>query len=705
MLESPPPRRELEPEPLPLALRAATLGIIAAVLLGVLVTRLWALQILHADQYIAAAAQNTRYSVLPAQRGLVIDAEGKPMVTNSPTLAVQINPGTLPPRVNCKGINKLHPQGMAQQPGCAVMFRLANVLQIPFKGPDGIVTQYWHGQKQNHGHPVVLNAVVTKPEVEYVKERMGQYPGVEFLATYQRAYTPFSMDAANILGHVGPITKEWLHSRFNRPRYLPRTGTMGQGGIELTYDRWLRGTDGKVAQVFDASGNPVGRSYLAAPAQPGSTLKLTIDSGLQKVAERAIQHGINVAQGNGDYEADAGAIVAINPDTGAILAQATLPTYKPTIWVPPYRGQAAVLRKAAAVAKDQSLSSPLLDQAVSGQYPAGSTFKPFTAAAAWDAGILGPGSTLDCSSEFVAPLNHDRGGTVFHNFGPAAGNIDLPRALTISCDTFFYRVGDAFYGQYQDSNGRRESFQRTLRQFGFGHAPAGFDLLSSSGVVPDRAYKLHHLPCIRAGKKKNGYVNSCGLVVTPNDAVIQKTWNPGDDINMAIGQGYLQVTPLQEAVAYSAIANGGKIVRPHVVDSILDPANDNAVVRRGDTKPIRNLHLSSEFLNEVTLGLHGATHDSDGTSGAVFGSYNGTPFDVWGKTGTAQTSSIQNAPDDAWWSGWASDGNRKIVVVAMIKNGGHGGVAAAPAALQVFQKYFHQKVTDVTPSSTADPVR
>ena len=182
------------------------------------------------------------------------------MVTNSPTLAVQINPGTLPPRVNCKGINKLHPEGMAQQPGCAVMFRLANVLQIPFKGPEGIVTQYWHGQKQNHGHPVVLNAVVTKPEVEYVKERMGQYPGVEFLATYQRAYTPYSMDASNILGHVGPITKEWLHSRFNRPRYLPRTGTMGQGGIELTYDRWLRGTDGKVAQVFDASGNPVGRS-------------------------------------------------------------------------------------------------------------------------------------------------------------------------------------------------------------------------------------------------------------------------------------------------------------------------------------------------------------------------------------------------------------------------------------------------------------
>ena len=147
--------------------------------------------------------------------------------------------------------------------------------------------------------------------------------------------------------------------------------------------------------------------------------------------------------------------------------------------------------------------------------------------------------------------------------------------------------------------------------------------------------------------------------VTPNDATIQQTWNPGDDINMAIGQGYLQVTPLQEAVAYSAIANGGKIVRPHVV--VCDPRSRQR--QRGGppgqhpagAKPPPQPGVP----DEVTDGLHGATHDSDGTSGAVFGSYNGTPFDVWGKTGTAQTSSDENAPDDAWWSGWASDGTTR----------------------------------------------
>ena len=623
MLESPPPRRELEPEPLPLALRAATLGIIAAVLLGVLVTRLWALQILHADQYVAAAAQNTRYSVLPAQRGMVIDSQGKTLVSNTPTLAVQINPGTLPTPIDCAGINKQHPAGLAAEPGCQVMFRLANVLQIPFKGPDGIVTQYWHGQKQNHGHPVVLNAVVTKPEVEYVKERMGLYPGVEFIATYQRAYSPFSDDAANILGHVGPITKELLRSRFNRPRYLPRTGSMGQGGVELTYDRWLRGTDGKVAQVFDASGNPVGRSYLAAPAQPGATLKLTIDSSLQKVAERAIQHGINVAQGNGDYRADAGALIAINPDTGGDPGPGD-----PAHLQAQHLGAAVQGPGPGAEGRREGEqgSEPRLAAARPvglGLYPAGSTFKPFTAAAAWNAGILGPGSTEDCTSDFVAPKSHDLGGTVFKNYGPAAGNIDLSRALTISCDTFFYRVGDAFYGQYQD--GGHQRFQHTLRDFGFGRAPAGFDLLSSAGLVPDKAWKRHY-PCFKAGPKKNNYVNSCGYPgMTHDQATIAQTWNPGDDINMAIGQGYLLVTPLQEAIAYSALANGGKIVRPHVVSAILDPANDNAVLRQANTRPVRNLHLSPEFLNEVEIGLHGATHDSDGTSGAVSGATTAPP--------------------------------------------------------------------------------
>ena len=202
MLESPPPRREIEPDPLPLALRAATLGIIAAILLGVLVTRLWALQILHADQYVQAATQQTvRYTTLPAERGMIVDANGVAMVKSSGTLGVQLNPGTLPQPINCDGITKNHREKLKDEPGCAVMFRLADVLQIPFNGPEGIVSQYWYGQRQNHGHPVAIKATVTKSEVEYVTERMNQYRGVEFFSTYQRQYEK----AANWLRkHPGP---------------------------------------------------------------------------------------------------------------------------------------------------------------------------------------------------------------------------------------------------------------------------------------------------------------------------------------------------------------------------------------------------------------------------------------------------------------------------------------------------------------------
>ncbi len=330
-----------------------------------------------------------------------------------------------------------------------------------------------------------------------------------------------------------------------------------------------------------------------------------------------------------------GAIVAMDPSTGAILAQATWPGYDPSIWVPPYKGQNAVLAAANRANKDKSLPSPLNDL-TSAPFPPGSTFKPFTAAAAWRAGLIAPGSQRECSTTYVEPVTHDSAGHVWHNWGPGSGMIDLPTALTISCDTFFYRLGDEFYGLYQ-AHPKQQPFQSELHRFGYGRVPTGYDLLTSSGTVPTPYWKKHDFACGKPGPKAKGYINHCGLRVTPQDAQIQQAWDPGDDVQMAIGQGFLTVTPLQEAVAYSALANGGKVVRPHVVSEILDPANNNAVVRRMSTAPVRNLNLSPEYLAEVEQGLHGATHDSQGTSSAIFGSYTGQPFDVWGKTGTAET--------------------------------------------------------------------
>lgn len=674
-LESPPPRQPREPDPLPLALRAAVLGLVAAALLGVLVFRLWALQVLHSDQYAVAATQNQlRTMPLPAERGVVEDRTGVTMVDNSGTLVVQVNPATLPqPQpVDCTGIRPGHLRALRRNRSCAVLYRLSGVLQIPFAA---VVRQYQRGQLLDPGRPSALKATVTKNQIEYVKERMTEFRGVQFVETYERQY-PLGALAPNILGNVTRVYASDLKNPHFRGEQLDPNGTVGRSGVEWTYDRWLRGIDGEVAQSFDATGLPVGQPYLVRAPQTGDTLQLTIDSKLQRVAQNAIAYGIQVAHADGQAYADRGAIVAMNPDTGAIYALASSPTYSPSIYTPPYTGQKWVL-------SSKNKLQPTLDKASDGEYPAGSTFKPFTAIAAWMSGIIGPGTTLPCTTSYQSP--YDSSHHTFMNWGPINTVINLSTALEISCDTFFYRLGNAFYGQQIAPSGK-ENFQAWLHKLGFGEAPKGFDLLTTAGLVPSKLWKATN-PCFQAGNP-----NPCGYNLSPDQAAIARIWEPGDDINMAIGQGYLLVSPLQEAVAYSALANGGRIVAPHVAHALLDPTTGKPV----DTinPPIvRNLHLPPELLQEIWTGLYGATHAADGTSSAVFANFTPT---VYGKTGTAEVPQDCTNCSDAWWSGWASDGTHKLVVVAMIQDGGHGGVSAAPAALRVFEAFFHKKITATT---------
>ena len=679
-----------------MAIRATALGVVAAALLGLLLFRLWALQVLHSDQAAVAAVQNqVRMTPVPAARGVIVDRAGRLLVSNQTGLSVQINPAGLPQPADCHGIVPGHREALATQPGCAVMFRLAEVLRMRFRE---VVREYLQGQKQNFGYPVTLQAAVTKPEVEFVKERMPSFRGVQFEQSYQRTY-PQGVLAPNILGSVGRVYRSDLpggsQARFFKGEKLDPNGTVGKTGVELIYDRWLRGQDGQVAQSFDAAGFPVGQAYMVRAPQSGDELKLNIDAHLQRVAQQAIQYGIQVAHSTGGTAAYAnrGAIVAMNPDTGAIYALASWPSYNPSVWVPPYTGQKALLATAKRANNDRHVPSPLVDLTSSG-FPAGSTFKPFTAISAWMNGLIGPSTTLPCPGSYISPFDHSH--HVFNNWDPnSIGNIGLSKALEISCDTFFYQLGNAFYGNYLNTNPHKEEFQRSLHQLGFGRVPAGFDLLTTSGLVPTALWKLKN-PCFQAGPKNlcPGYPP-----LSQVQAQIDQTWEPGDDINMAIGQGYLLVSPLQEAIAYSAIANGGKVMRPHVVNSVLNPSTGQ-VVRQFPPLVERNLHLSPTLIDQITQGLYGATHAADGTSTPVFGSYTGHPFTVYGKTGTAEVpQDCQVSPtdtcNDAWWSGWATNGHRRIVVVAMIQDGGHGGVAAAPAALRVFQAFFHTRLTAV----------
>jgi penicillin-binding protein 2 len=655
-LQRPPSRPEPTPDPVPLALRAATLGVIAAVLLGVLLFRLWALQVLHSDQYVAAAAQNSVRTIdVAPPRGEILDRTGRVLVGNAAGIAVQVDAARLPQPSSCKGT--LHNRTkLLSQPGCLVLKRLAWVLSAPY-------THVWHTFDRlaaaNPGYPVTLPFAVHRRQTAYVLERSWLFPGVRFQHVYRRTYP--SLDAfgptnPNLLGFVGAITAENLKD----PSYhetLPTIGTAGQAGVEKTYDQWLRGQSGQIQETVDPSGQPVGAEYVTQAPQAGDNVRLTIDARLQEDAQSAITQGIAIAHADGEVQADAGAVVAMNPQNGAIVAMASSPTYSPRVHVPPYKGAKALVK---------SKLHPAYDWAFQGTYPAGSTFKPITATAAYESGVLGIGQRLNCPGQYVSKHDIAKQPTVFNDWTPLSmGMMNLSKALEVSCDTFFYQLGDDLWAR------RNEPFQTWIRKFGYGSTPPLDAGGAQAGVVPDAVWK--------ASQTWPG---------TPAQQQIEQSWLPGDEINMSIGQGNLLVSPLQQAVAYSALENGGRVVTPHVGEAILAPGSATSVIPNGriDPKPQHDLHLSQAFLDEVRQGLYGATHAGDGTSTATFGSFQPT---VYGKTGTAEvpTTACPNCAD-AWWAGWASQGGRSLVVVAFIHNGGHGGVAAAPVAARMFQAYF-----------------
>jgi penicillin-binding protein 2 len=685
VIQSPPSRPEPPPDQNQLVIRAAALGLVAAVLFGILIFRLWALQVLHSDHYVAQANQNeVRQLDLPAPRGQIVDRTGMPLVKNTSHVLAEVNPAGLAGTVDCttfpadqqstcRAVVHDTPPGavprcaaLQLQQRCIELAKLGKVFGLKkrdmwntYERTLYVNTDGSGGCTPKNGHPCyVVNAgapipikTATEPQVAYVLERRSEFHGVQFLQTTQRQYQ-FHDLAANVLGYVSQISQGELKD----PNFHGVKGgsDVGQAGVEYSYDSRLRGIDGVLQQNYDAAGRAVGQAYVQQAAQPGETLKLTIDYRLQQIAQRAIAYGIQVAHANAEPYAHTGAIVAMNPQNGAILAMASYPSYDPSVFLPPAKG-------AAKLYKD-TFNQPLVDKTLEPKSP-GSTFKSITAASAWNAGLIGPGSTLDCPGQFTVP--GDTSHTVFHNWTTASsGRINLPTALEISCDTFFYQLGYSFY--LRPNQGIE--FQKQIRRFGFGTTPPLDIPVPSydSGLVPDPTWRIQ----------------------TYSDPIDQ-AWNPGYDIQMAIGQGDLTVSPMQLAVAYSAIANGGKLVTPHVGEAWIDSSGNE---QRIPFAPQRNLHLSSEMLREIRLGLFEASHGSQGTSTSVFGAFQPS---VAGKTGTADhlDKNGNPAPPNAWYASMApcdpSSCNPKLVVVALINDGGHGGVSAAPAALQVFQSYFH----------------
>jgi penicillin-binding protein 2 len=482
---------------------------------------------------------------------------------------------------------------------------------------------------QYAGYPVVLRQGLDRRLLFYLLENKESFPGVSVERTYVRQYKDGSL-AAHVLGLVGQISPHQL----TRPayRHLKPGDIIGQAGVEYTYDKFLRGTAGSERIQVDALGRP--RQELGnLPARAGDNLRLTLDSGMQEVGESAL-----AAKGL------PGAFVAMNVHTGAILAMGSYPTYDPSFYTQPHT-------KAQYDAFGNRPGDPLVDRADQGGYPTGSAFKPITATAALEDHLISPSTIFDDTGSL------DIGGITLHNAGGAAnGPVDMSTALKVSSDVYFYNLG-----LHAQASGNGGQIQDWAFKYGLGRKPDVDVPDATAGLIPtpawrNRVYRHHSNP------------------------YIDRPWTQGDNVNLAVGQGDVQVTPLQLARAYAALANGGTLVRPHVGGRIVNV--HGRTVKAIKPPPQRHLQISDETRNVILGGMHRAADEPGGTSYAVMGSF---PIPVAGKTGTAQREGQQ---DQSWYGVIAPYNNPQIVVTVTVERGGFGVESAAPIAREILERYF-----------------
>jgi penicillin-binding protein 2 len=631
-----------------LALRVAILGFAALAVFAVLFLRLWALQVLSGAKYLTEANSNrVRTIPIEAPRGTIVDRNGKVLVENKPGWSIDLWPADLP---------KKWPAERKE------LRQLATVANVPVEKILADMRPY----KNDPLTPIVIRRGIHSDQYDYLKENQLQFPGVELTNTYLRSY-PYQSLAAQVLGYVGAITPPELKTA-TREGYQPQD-TMGQSGVEQTYDRYLHGHDGSAQLTVDSRGRPTSPIEPKTFPQTGDTLKLTIDIKLQRAAEKALRAGIADARSTGEPNADGGAVVALDPRNGAVLALASNPTYEPSVYVSRDPKKLAPLQD-TKVATDKNW--PGIDRAIDAAYPPGSVWKPVTALAAMEEGILSPSEAIDCTPSFTYFQQ------TFTNWDPYVDQpMQLTQAIAESCDTYFYQVGARFYSL---ASSRGPTLQNWASRFGFGEK-TGIDIgPETAGLLPTPAWRCKHY----GGPPCKGYVD--------------RVWKPGYEVQLAIGQGDLEVTPIQMARFYAMIANGGELVTPHLAQDVEQPAGG------GQTQILRNLAtqqpvpsgVNPAYLEAVQQGLYAGTHDTDGTSYGVFGQF---PVSIAGKTGTAQK--LINLPgypnpvelNQSWWCGYGPYDSPSIVVCAVIENGGHGGTAAAPTALKVFEAYFGKQGT------------
>ena len=632
-----------------LAVRVGILGIVALAIFGLLFFRLWSLQVLSGERYLKAAQNNQLRTIrVEAPRGPILDAEGRVIVGNVPGTAVKLWVGDMPKK----------------QGRYTMIKRLASVLDVPA----GRLAQEVDDRRVDPLTPITVKTAVHDDQVYYLQEHASEFPGVQIQQTYLRDY-PYQSLAAQVLGYVGEISSPELKAKRQQRADYRMGDKIGKSGVEAAKDDYLRGDAGTAQIRVDSLGRPQGPLEIRSDAKPGRAVRLTLDIKLQRAAERAIRYGIQLARDNKQYNVGGGAIIALDPRDGAVRAMASYPTYKPSVYVGRIDPEKLAPLVNNAAAKEENF--PGLNRDTQVAYPPGSTWKPVTALAAMQEHILSPYSSIHCTGKAEYGLDKQ----VFRNWDPYVNRfMNLPEALATSCDTYFYDVGNRFY---EGGAAMRNRLQDWARKWGFG-APTGLDIGNEAPswqtVVPTPAWR------------KKTFKSDW-----------DRAWNPGDSIQLAIGQKDVTVTPLQMARFYAMIANGGKLVTPYVVADVEQPgtAGQRAVtLKQFPPAPPRDAGVDPAALQAVRDGLWAATHSTNGTSSGVFGTLPDLDLRQDRHRGEGrQPPRLSGRPPrgPVVVVRVRALGRRRLVVCAVIENGGHGSSAAAPAALKVFEQYFHHK--------------
>lgn len=648
-------------------------------LFATLFVRLYYLQVVSGEKYQGrAAAQSERDIVVQPQRGLIVDAMGRPLVANRMSWVVSVDPSMLEDLEAAQQGKLLH--------------RVAEALHVSVRS----ITQRldeWNGSPYQ---PVPVAEDVRQKHALRILEQPEDYPGVlvdqQTVRTYPR---PFGINAAHVLGYLSPISEEeYYKARADGDRSVNGASWVGRSGVEKEYDAWLRGIPGYRSVGVDSMGRILDDEG-ELKSQPGDTLVTSIDAKVQSVVEQQLAQMIATARATVDpvsgrpYAADSGAAVVMEADTGRIVAMASQPTYNPSLWV------GGITQKQLANLYSAKAGTPLLGRATQGQFAPGSTWKPFMTAGALTNGY-GFDTRLNCSSSFRV------GNRDFKNYESGAyGLIGFDKALEVSCNTFFYRVGYDFwqrFGSDVDDVKARDPLVEEAKEFGFG-SETGIDLPGeASGRIADRKWKRAYF------KSQKDYY--CRIAHRPQDTKTSDfvykfaqefciegyAYRAGDAVNFAIGQGDTIVTPLQLARGYAAIANGGTLYEPRIGKAIVAP--DGTVVRRIAPKVAGRVDVPDNVLGYIDEALKGVTRQ--GTMAWKMGGFPLDEVPIRSKTGSAEVYGKQST---SWVASYSDD----YVVVMMISQGGTGSGTSGPGVRKIWESLYGVRGERVVPGAAAIP--